>query len=432
MSEVIKLSFDGKDYNFPIIKGSEQEIAFDISKLRGQLGVITLDNGYKNTGSTISEITFIDGEKGILRYRGYDIEDLANNSDFIDVAYLLINGELPNKVQHSSFVKDINEHVMVNEDIRKILDCFPSSAHPMGVLCSVVSSLTAFHPNSLNISIDDMDSIYVDMVKLMAKMPTLCAWTYRKMKGLPFIYPDTKLPYVANFMNMLFSSPSGQYDIDYDLVGILEKLLILHADHEQNCSTSAVRMVGSSRATLYTSISSGISALWGPLHGGANQAVIEMLEMIKKDSANVKKYINLAKDKKSNFRLMGFGHRVYKNFDPRSKIIKNRVDYVFDKIGVKDPIVDIAREIEDIALNDEYFIEKKLYPNVDFYSGIVYRALGIPKEMFTVLFALGRLPGWLAQWKEMIIQNSPISRPRQVYQGYNRREYISMEDRKRK
>lgn len=428
MSEIAKISFDGKEYELPVIEGSENEKAVDIAKLRGESGLITLDPGYKNTGSTQSAITFLDGEKGILRYRGYGIEELAEKSNFLEVSYLLIYGELPTQEQYEKFSRDITVHTLVHEDIKKILDGFPSVAHPMGVLSSLICSLTAFYPTSLNPNRSE-DEIQLSIIRLLAKMPTFAAWAYKNKMGHPVNYPDNSLDYCANFMKMMFSLPAETYEVDPVIVKALDQLLILHADHEQNCSTSTVRMVGSSHASIYASISAGINALWGPLHGGANQSVIEMLEAIKADGGDSKKYIAKAKDKNDPFRLMGFGHRVYKNFDPRAKIIKKAADDVLAKLGVNDPVLDIAKELEESALNDQYFVDRKLYPNVDFYSGIIYRALGIPTDMFTVMFALGRLPGWIAQWKEMRENNEPIGRPRQVYVGANERAYVDVNSR---
>jgi citrate synthase len=428
MSDTAKLSFKGKDYDLPVTEGTENELAFDIAKLRGQSGIITIDPGFKNTGSTKSAITFLDGEKGILRYRGYNIEDLAENSNFLEVSYLLINGDLPSKEEYASFTDRITKHTLVHEDIKKILDGFPSVAHPMGVLSSLICSLTAFYPNSLDPNNSD-EEIQLSIVRLMAKMPTFAAWAYKNKMGHPVNYPDNKLDYCGNFMKMMFALPSEEYEVDPVISKALDQLLILHADHEQNCSTSTVRIVGSSQASIYASISAGINALWGPLHGGANQSVIEMLEAIKADGGDSKKYLEKAKDKDDPFRLMGFGHRVYKNFDPRAKIIKKAADDVLDKLGIDDPVLDIAKELENAALNDQYFVDRKLYPNVDFYSGIIYRALGIPTDMFTVMFALGRLPGWIAQWKEMRENNEPIGRPRQVYVGATERDYVTMEKR---
>jgi len=425
MSDSAKLFYKGQEFEFPVIVGTENEPAIDIAKLRSDTGLITLDSGFKNTGSTTSSITFLDGEEGILRYRGYRIEDLAEKSSFMEVAYLLIYGELPTQAQFNDFTKQITYHTLVHEDIKKILDGFPSNAHPMGVLSSLVCSLSAFYPDSLN-SNSTPEEINLSMVRLLAKMPTFAAWAYKNKMGHPVNYPDNSLDYCSNFLKMMFALPAERYEVDPVVAKALDALLILHADHEQNCSTSTVRMVGSSQSPIYASISAGINALWGPLHGGANQSVIEMLEAIKADGGNTKKYLDKAKDKNDPFRLMGFGHRVYKNFDPRAKIIKKAADDVLAKLGVKDPILDIAKELEFAALNDPYFVDKKLYPNVDFYSGIIYRALGIPTDMFTVMFALGRLPGWIAQWKEMTEKGEPIGRPRQVYTGATERDYVAM------
>ena len=425
MSDSAKLFYKGQEFEFPVIVGTENEPAIDIAKLRSDTGLITLDSGFKNTGSTTSSITFLDGEEGILRYRGYRIEDLAEKSSFMEVAYLLIYGELPTQAQFNDFTKQITYHTLVHEDIKKILDGFPSNAHPMGVLSSLICSLSAFYPDSLNPN-STPEEVNLSMIRLLAKMPTFAAWAYKNKVGHPVNYPDNSLDYCSNFLKMMFALPAERYEVDPVVAKALDALLILHADHEQNCSTSTVRMVGSSQGPIYASISAGINALWGPLHGGANQSVIEMLEAIKADGGNTKKYLDKAKDKNDPFRLMGFGHRVYKNFDPRAKIIKKAADDVLTKLGVKDPILDIAKELEFAALNDPYFVDKKLYPNVDFYSGIIYRALGIPTDMFTVMFALGRLPGWIAQWKEMTEKGEPIGRPRQVYTGAIERDYVPM------
>lgn len=428
MSEIAKLSFQGNEYELPVTTGTENEGAIDIGKLRGQSGLITLDPGFKNTGSTKSAITFLDGEEGILRYRGYNIEELAEKSSFLEVSYLLIYGELPTSAEYSKFTKKITKHTLVHEDIKKILDGFPSVAHPMGVLSSLICSLTAFYPNSLDPN-NTKEEIDLSIVRLMAKLPTFATWAYKNKVGHPVNYPDNGLDYCSNFLKMMFALPAEKYEPDPVISKALDKLLILHADHEQNCSTSTVRIVGSSQASIYASISAGINALWGPLHGGANQSVIEMLEAIKDDGGDSKKWLDKAKDKNDPFRLMGFGHRVYKNFDPRAKIIKKAADEVLEKLGIDDPVLDIAKELETAALQDSYFVERKLYPNVDFYSGIIYRALGIPTDMFTVMFALGRLPGWIAQWKEMRENNEPIGRPRQVYVGPTERAYVAMEGR---
>lgn len=427
MADLAKLILDGKEYEFPIIEGSEGEKAIDISKLRAQTGHITMDPGFKNTGSTTSSITFLDGEEGILRYRGYSIEDLADKADFIGVSYLLIYGELPNKTQYDAFVKKITRHTMVNEDMRKIFDGFPVNAHPMGVMSALVSAMSGFYPSSYSENADEEIDLHI--VRLMAKLPTLATWCFKNSQGHPINYPKNSLDYCSNFLHMMFALPVEEYQVDPVVANALNKLLILHADHEQNCSTSTVRLVGSSQANIYSSISAGISALWGPLHGGANQAVIEMLENIKADGGGVEKYLNKAKDKNDPFRLMGFGHRVYKNFDPRAKIIKKAADEVLESLGVNDPVLDIAKGLEEAALSDPYFVERRLYPNVDFYSGIIYRALGIPVDMFTVMFAIGRLPGWIAQWLELRKEGQAIGRPRQIYMGENAREFIPLEKR---
>ena len=428
MSEPAKLELDGKVYDLPVLRGTENEKAVDITSLRAESGVVTLDSGFKNTGAVKSEITFLNGEKGILHYRGYSIEELSEKSNFLEVCYLLIFGDLPTREQFDTFSQDVKEHSFVHEDMKNILDGFPAGSHPMGVLSSLVGALTAFHPKTL-VSNTSEEENYINLVKLIAKLPTIAAWSYKKEKGQPINYPDSSLDYVSNFLSMMFSLPNKPYPCDKTVTNALDKLLILHADHEQNCSTSTVRIVGSSRASMYASISSGISALWGPLHGGANQAVVEMLENIKKDGGSIDKYISKAKDKDDPFRLMGFGHRVYKNFDPRAKIIKKHADEVLNRLGMDDPILNIAKKLEDTALNDSYFIDRKLFPNVDFYSGIIYRALGIPMGMFTVMFAIGRLPGWIAQWKEMRKNNEPIGRPRQIYVGHTNRTYESIENR---
>ncbi|WGK63646.1 citrate synthase [Croceiramulus getboli] len=428
MSKTATLEIDGKKYEFPIVTGTEDETAIDISGLRGLTkGVTTLDPGFKNTGSCESAITFLDGEKGILRYRGYAIEDLAEKADFLEVAYLLIFGDLPNKEQLTKFHNDIKAESHIDEDMKKILDGFPKSAHPMGVLSSLTSALIAFNPTSVNV--DSEEEMYAAIVKLLAKFPVIVAWSMRKIKSQPLDYGDNNLGYVENLHKMMFSKPNQDYHVDKEIIQALDKLLILHADHEQNCSTSTVRIVGSSHAGLFASISAGISALWGPLHGGANQAVIEMLEAIKEDGGDTHKFMEKAKDKEDPFRLMGFGHRVYKNFDPRAKIIKKAADEVLGQLGVEDPVLDIAKGLEREALEDDYFIKRKLYPNVDFYSGIIYRALGIPVEMFTVMFAMGRVPGWIAQWREMRLRKEPIGRPRQVYIGETLRSFQPLEKR---
>ena len=428
MSNSAEIKINGNSYELPVVVGSEGEIAIDISSFRAQSGVITLDKGFKNTGSTESAITFLDGEKGILRYRGYTIEELAEKSSFLEVAYLIIYGELPDKKTFENFKNEISHHTLVHEDIKKILDGFPSAAHPMGVLSSLVTSLTAFYPESLDPN-RPSDDVNLSIIRLLAKLPTFAAWAYKNEVGHPVVYPKNNLDYTSNFLRMMFGLPAEDYEVDPVVAKALDQLLILHADHEQNCSTATVRVVGSSQASLYASISAGVNALWGPLHGGANQAVIEMLEKIRDDGGDTAKWMAKAKDKDDPFRLMGFGHRVYKNFDPRAKIIKKAADDVLAKLGVNDPILAIAKGLEEVALKDEYFVERKLYPNVDFYSGIIYRALGIPTEMFTVMFALGRLPGWIAQWKEMRENKEPIGRPRQVYTGSAERGYTSMDKR---
>ena len=428
MPETAQITINGQTFELPITVGSEGEKSIDISKLRGQSGVITLDRGFKNTGSCESAITFLDGEKGILRYRGYPIEQLADKSTFPEVSYLLIYGNLPTAAALKSFAEEITHHTLVNEDIKKILDGFPSLAHPMGVLSSLVTSQTAYYPQSLLPNRPE-EEINLSIIRLLAKMPTFAAWAYKKKMGHPVVYPNNSLDYCSNFLYMMFALPADNYEVNPIIANALDKLLILHADHEQNCSASTVRVVGSSQASLWASIAAGINALWGPLHGGANQAVIEMLEGIKADGGDTKKWMTKAKDKDDPFRLMGFGHRVYKNFDPRAKIIKKAADDVLNQLGVTDPVLDIAKGLEEEALRDDYFVERKLYPNVDFYSGIIYRALGIPTEMFTVMFALGRLPGWIAQWKEMIERGEPIGRPRQLYVGENERDFIEMSKR---
>ncbi len=428
MTEKAILEYDGKKFEFPLVRGSENEVAFDVKTLRAATGgLTTIDPGFKNTGSCLSDITFLNGEKGILRYRGYSIEELAEKADFLEVAYLLIFGDLPNTDQLEKFHADIRKQSVVDDDIKKIIDAFPKSAHPMGVLSSLTSALTAFNPSSVNVNSDE--AMYNAIVKILGKFPVLVAWSMRKKQGLPLDYGSSKLGYVENVLKMMFNQPNEDYVQNDIIVNALDKLLILHADHEQNCSTSTVRIVGSSHAGLFASLSAGISALWGPLHGGANQAVLEMLQAIKEDGGDTKKYMAKAKDKNDPFRLMGFGHRVYKNFDPRAKIIKVAADEVLSDLGVNDPILDIAKGLEQEALNDPYFVERKLYPNVDFYSGIIYQAMGIPVEMFTVMFALGRLPGWIAQWKEMRFRKEPIGRPRQIYTGENLRAFVEIEKR---
>ena len=427
MSKTAILELDGKKYEFPVIVGSENEVGIDINKLRDLSGAITMDPGYKNSGSCTSEITFLDGEEGILRYRGYAIEDLAEKAHFLEVAYLVIFGELPTKAQLTQFETDIRKYTLVNEEMKNIIDGFPKTAHPMGVLSSLTSALTAFNPKVVNV--DNEKEMYEAVCKTMGKFLVIATWTYRKMMGYPLNYYDNTIGYVQNFMHLMFELPTGPYVANPVVVDALDKLFILHADHEQNCSTSTVRIVGSSHAGLFASISAGVSALWGPLHGGANQAVLEMLEEIHKNGGDCDKYMAKAKDKDDPFRLMGFGHRVYKNFDPRARIIKKAADEVLNTLGVDDPILEIAKKLEEAALVDDYFVSRKLYPNVDFYSGIIYRALGIPTDMFTVMFAIGRLPGWIAQWKEMRINKEPIGRPRQIYVGHPLRDFKTVEQR---
>ena len=427
MSKIAVLELEGKKYEFPVIVGSENEVAIDINKLRDLTGAITIDPGYKNSGSCKSEITYLDGEEGILRYRGYAIEDLADKANFLEVSYLLIFGDLPTKQELEKFETNIRKYTLVNEEMKNIIDGFPKTAHPMGVLSSLTSALTAFNPKSVNV--ENEKEMYEAVCKTMGKFLVIATWTYRKSMGYPLNYYDNTKGYVENFMHLMFEIPTEPYASNPVVINALNKLFILHADHEQNCSTSTVRMVGSSHAGLFASISAGVSALWGPLHGGANQAVLEMLEEIQMNGGDADKYMAKAKDKDDPFRLMGFGHRVYKNFDPRAKIIKKAADEVLATLGVNDPILEIAKKLEAAALVDDYFVSRKLYPNVDFYSGIIYRALGIPTDMFTVLFAIGRLPGWIAQWKEMRENKEPIGRPRQVYTGHPLREFKSIDKR---
>ena len=428
MTETVTLTIDGTSYDLPVTTGSENEKAIDISKLRSQTGYITLDIGFKNTGSTKSAITFLDGEKGILRYRGYPIEQLAEHAEFLEVAYLLIYGELPGRDEYETFKETITNHTIIHEDMRLFFDAYPAKAHPMGILAGSLCTLSTFYPESQDPNRSE-EEVNLSIHRLLAKLPTLAAWAYKNAVRHPVVYPLNKFDYCENFLHMMFAMPSEDYQPDPVVVSALNKLLILHADHEQNCSTSTVRVAGSSQANLYTSIAAGVSALWGPLHGGANQAVIEMLEKIKDDGGDLEKWVGRAKDKDDPFRLMGFGHRVYKNFDPRATIIQQAADKVLGQLGMADPILDIAKQLADVALSDEYFISRSLYPNVDFYSGIIYRALGIPTEMFTVMFAMGRLPGWIAQWKEMVEEGQPISRPRQIYTGENERDYVAINDR---
>ncbi len=429
MSEVAKLKHGDIELDLPIVTGSENEQALDIGKLRGTTGMVTIDQGYVNTGSTTSDITFLNGEEGVLRYRGYPIEQLAENCDFIEIAYLLIYGDLPNATQIEDFRASIRNHTMLHEDLKSFYDGFPRDAHPMAILSSVVGALSTFYQDSLDPH--DPEQVQVSIHRLIAKLPTIASYAYKKSLGQPFSYPDNTVSYCENFLQMMFSTPCEEYKSDPVFVKALNMLFIVHADHEQNCSTSTVRMVGSADSNLFASISSGICALWGPLHGGANEAVVKMLNQIKDDGGDVDKYVKMAKDKEDGFRLMGFGHRVYKNFDPRATIIKSACDQLLEGLDIDDPLFEIAQKLEKVALEDEYFVKRKLYPNVDFYSGVIYRAMGIPVEMFTVLFAIGRLPGWIAHWKEM--QASPTSRicrPRQIYTGPTVREFVPVAKRK--
>lgn len=411
-----KLTYEGKEVELPLLEGTMGEKAIDISKLRSSTGLVTLDSGYGNTGSCTSDITFIDGEEGILQYRGYPIEQLAEKADFVEVSYLLIYGHIPSAQELTDFRNRLTHHSLIHEDMKKFFEGYPPTAHPMAILSAMVASLSAYYPEE--------DGGDTNIIRLLAKLNTIAAFSYKKSIGQPYIYPRNDLDYAGDFLHMMHAVPAEPYELDDTLVEALNLLLILHADHEQNCSTSTVRMVGSSGANLFASIAAGICALWGPLHGGANQSVIQMLSHIEQDGSDYKKYVAKAKDKDSGFRLMGFGHRVYKNFDPRARILKKSADQVLAKLGVADPLLDIAKHLEEVALNDDYFVERKLYPNVDFYSGIIYRAMGIPTNMFTVMFALGRLPGWIAQWKEMRDDTSArIYRPRQVYTGSTQRDY---------
>ncbi|MGE0634771.1 MAG: citrate synthase [Pseudobdellovibrionaceae bacterium] len=428
MSNKVKVEIEGKSFEFPVIEGSEKEKAFDISKLRDQSGYITMDNGFANTSTCQSAVTFLDGEKGVLTYRGIPIEKLAAEASFLEVSYLLIYGHLPTQEQLDTFTGDIRRHTMIREDLTKIFEAFPRDAHPMAVLSAAVCAMSTFYQDSLDPA--NPKQVEISITRLMAKLPTIAAYAYKTSIGQPRVYPRNDLNYCENFLNMMFSVPAEPYKMAPEVVEALNLLLILHADHEQNCSTSTVRMIGSAAANLFASVSGGVCALWGPLHGGANQAVMEMLQAIHDDGGNVDKYIALAKDKSSDFRLMGFGHRVYKNFDPRAAIIKKACDKVLAKMGVNNPLLDIAKKLEEAALNDPYFKEKKLYPNVDFYSGIIYSALNIPVNMFTVMFALGRLPGWIAHWKEMNESGTAkIGRPRQIYTGPVNAEYTPIHQR---
>ena len=432
MQETAKLTIenDGKaqTLDLPIVTGTENEKAIDISTLRAKTGYVVLDPAFVNTASTSSSICFIDGEKGILRYRGIPIEQLGEKSSFVETAYLLIYGELPNRDQLTKFSTLLTRHSLIHEDMKHFFEGYPSTAHPMAILSSMVCSLSSFYPEAMDA--DNKEQLDITIARLLSKVRTIASFSYKKSIGQPFVYPQNSLSYCANFMNMMFSVPAEPYEIDEDIVKVLNLLLILHADHEQNCSTSTVRLVGSAKANLFASIAAGICALWGPLHGGANQEVVEMLEEIRKNDGDVSKAVRMAKDKNSGFRLMGFGHRVYRNYDPRAKVIKVAADKVLSKLGINDPLLDIARKLEEAALSDPYFIDRKLYPNVDFYSGIIYRALGFPTNMFTVMFALGRLPGWIAHWKEQNENPSTkIGRPRQVYTGAVERSYTPLESR---
>jgi citrate synthase len=422
--ETAQLRLRGKTYELPVLEGTEQELGIDVTALRSASGAITYDPGYGNTGSCASAITFIDGERGILRYRGYPIEELAENSTFPEVCYLLIFGELPTPAELARFEEQLTRHTLLHEEMKKLFEGFPASAHPMAILSAMIASLSAYYPQHGEGERD------LNIIRLLAKAPTIAAFSHKKSIGQAFVYPRNDLSYTANFLHMLFAVRSETYKPSPTLERALTMLLILHADHEQNCSTSTVRIVGSSQANLFASCAAGVSALWGPLHGGANQQVIEMLQQIRDDGGDYSKYIALAKDKSSGFKLMGFGHRVYKNFDPRATILKRAADAVLAELGVEDPLLGIAKNLERIALSDPFFVERKLYPNVDFYSGIIYRAMGIPTDMFTVLFALGRLPGWIAQWKEL--REDPkarINRPRQIYVGYPKRAYVPLTQR---
>ncbi len=419
------ITFDGKTLPLPVIRGSEGETGVNIEKLRAQTGMITLDPGYGNTGSCRSAITFIDGDKGILRYRGYPIDQLAENATFLEVAWLLIHGELPTPTQLDEFTTSVTRHTLLHENFSRFFEAFPKDAHPMPVCAASIAALTTFYQAP-----ETDENRDESMVRLIAKMPTIAAYAYKHSIGQPFMYPQNKLDYASNFLRMMFGTPCEEYEVDPVLARTLDMLLILHADHEQNCSTSTVRMVGSSRANLYASVSAGISALWGPLHGGANQEVIEMLERIEAEEGSAEKFLFRAKDKNETARLMGFGHRVYKNYDPRAAILKKHCDVVLARVGVSSKLLEIAMKLEEIALKDDYFISRKLYPNVDFYSGVIYKALGIPVNMFTVMFTMGRMPGWIAQWLEM--RQDPdfrISRPRQVYTGSTKRDYVPLANR---
>ena len=427
----LTLNVAGKEQTIelPVVAGSENEKAIDISSLRAKTGYVALDPAFVNTASTKSAITFLDGEQGVLRYRGIPIDQLGEKSTFVETSYLLIYGKLPNRQELSTFSTMLTRHSMIHEDMKRFFDGYPSTAHPMAILSAMVCSLSSYYPDAMDVS--NTHLLDITYARLLAKVRTIAAFSYKKSIGQPFIYPQNSLSYAANFLQMMFGVPAEPYDVDEDAVKVLNQLLILHADHEQNCSTATVRIVGSSKANLFASIAAGICALWGPLHGGANQEVVEMLEAIHKDGGDVQKFVNLAKDKTSNFRLMGFGHRVYKNYDPRAKLITVAADKILNKKGVNDPLLDIAKRLEETALKDPYFVDRKLYPNVDFYSGLIYRALGFPTNMFTVMFALGRLPGWIAQWREMNDDPSTkIGRPRQIYVGETETNYVPLDERK--
>ncbi len=417
------LTINGKEIELPILEGSEHEVGINISKLRSQTGIVAYDPGYGNTGACSSGITFIDGEKGILRYRGYPIEQLAEQASFVEVCFLLIYGHLPSQAELADFREQLTRHTLIHEDMKKFFEGYPPSAHPMAIMAAMVISLSAYYP-------DTPDLVDLNIIRLLAKAKTIAAFSYKKSIGQPYVYPRNDLDYTADFLHMMFAVPAETYTVSPTIAKALNLLLILHADHEQNCSTSTVRMVGSSQASLFASIGAGVCALWGPLHGGANQEVIQMLEMIRDDGMNTQKYVDMAKDPNSDYRLFGFGHRVYKNFDPRARILKGAADEVLAELGVSDPLLTIAKNLEEVALQDDYFIQRKLYPNVDFYSGIIYRAMGIPTDMFTVLFALGRLPGWIAQWKEMRGDaETRINRPRQIYNGSGESTYVPLNQR---
>jgi citrate synthase len=426
-----KLIWDGKEIELPVVRGTEDEVAIDISKLRNQTGLITLDYGYMNTGATESSITYIDGDAGILRYRGYDIEALAEqeNPSFLETAFLLIYGELPTNDERDQFSHDIRKHTLLHEDAKRFYDGFPKDAHPMATLASVTNALATFYQHHEDPH--DPEFFRISVIRLLAKLPTIAAYSYKKSIGQPFLYPDNSLDLIENFMRMMFAVPSEPFQASPTVVHALKQLLILHADHEQNCSTSTVRMVGSADANIYASMAAGMDALWGPLHGGANQAAIEMLEGIRDSGGDVAVAVARAKDQHDDFRLSGFGHRVYKNYDPRARILKGTAERVLNDLGVKDSLFDIAQELEQVALTDDFFIERKLYPNVDFYSGLIYRAMGFPTNMFPVLFAIGRLPGWIAHWKEgSENRRTKIGRPRQIYQGPTERKYVPIDQRK--